>query len=94
MANDPDFIAAIESDDVRRQLVALRDLVAHELDVTRCDKCTALKLRTGDTAALVLRLQTIIREIEAMPEKEEASRLDKIRAARGNVVELRPGSAS
>lgn len=94
MANNPEFIDAIESDDVRRQLVALRDLVAHELDVHRCKDCTALKLRTGDTAALVLRLQTIIREIEAMPEKDETSRLDKIRAARSNVVELRPGNAS
>lgn len=94
MANDPEFIAAIKSDDVLRQLVALRDLVAHELDVARCPDCTALKMRAGDTAALVLRLQTIIREIEAMPEKAEVSRLDKIRAARGNVIEMRPGNVS
>lgn len=96
MTRKDGFLGEIESDEVRRQLVALRDLVAHELTVNRCDKCRALQLRTGDTAALVLRLQTLIREIEALPAEQEGTELDRIRQRRaaGNVIELRPGAGA
>jgi hypothetical protein len=68
----------VESGDTRRSLIALRDYVAHELEGNRCQKCAMSQLRTGDTAALVLRLQKIIEDIAALPpdqdEEAEANR--------------------
>lgn len=57
--------------DHRDSLIALRDYVAHELESNRCSKCFNSQLRTGDTAALVLRLQKIIEDIEAIADPDE-----------------------
>lgn len=66
--------------DYRESLVALRDYVAHELESNRCSKCFNSQLRTGDTASLVLRLQKIIEDIQAIPDpNEEADDLEKFR---------------
>lgn len=57
----------------RDKLVALRDFVAHELEGHRCKTCAMSQLRTGDTASLILRLKTLLDDIEALqdPEAEE-----------------------
>lgn len=79
----PSLAEEIASGDLRRQLVALRDYVAHELEANRCRTCQMSQLRTGDTAALVLRLQKINEEIAALPpESGEVSPLDELRARR------------
>lgn len=78
-----DLETEIQSGDRRRSLVALRDYLAHELGVHRCKTCEASQLRTGDTAALVLRLTKVIEEIEAIPAvSAEETPLEKLRAQR------------
>jgi hypothetical protein len=55
----------------RDKLIALRDYVAHELEANRCKTCFTSKLRTGDTAALVLRLKTLLDDIESIQDPNE-----------------------
>lgn len=79
------FEDEIESGDYRRSLIAMRDLVAHELSGKRCKSCEMLQMRSGETAALVLRLQKIIEDIDKLPnENGEVSKLDELRAKREN----------
>lgn len=87
---------AIETEDPRQQLMAVRAYLVHELEVNRCPSCQASKLRTGDTAALVLRLTTILREIAELPHPEgEYDPLEEIQRRRdGNVTEIRPGASA
>lgn len=66
-----DFVEEIESGDLRRSLVAIRDTIAHELDGHRCASCTTSRLKAGDQAALYLRLIKVIEEISALPSEEE-----------------------
>lgn len=68
---DTSFTDIISAGDTRESLVALRDYVAHELEGNRCPKCAMSQLRTGDTAALVLRLQKIIEDIEKLPPAQD-----------------------
>jgi len=68
---DTSFTDIISKGDTRESLVALRDYVAHELEGNRCPKCAMSQLRTGDTAALVLRLQKIIEDIEKLPPEQD-----------------------
>lgn len=86
-----DLVEEVQSGDMRRALVAIRDYVVHELDGNRCSKCSMSQLKTGDTAALILRLQKILEEIAALPaekkpgeddEPEELTGLARIRALR------------
>ena len=78
-----DVQKAVRSGDRREALVAIRDYLAHELEGKRCKTCAMSQLRTGDTAALVLRLTKVMEEIEAIPEHDgEVSDLDRIRARR------------
>lgn len=73
----------VASGDRRRSLIALRDYLAHELEGNRCPSCYMSKLRTGDTAALVLRLTKVMEEIEAIPDTlGTVSDLDRIRQRR------------
>lgn len=73
----------IKSGDRRRSLVALRDYLAHELQGHRCNSCAMSQLRTGDTAALVLRLQKVMEELEAIPNSDaEVTELDRLRQDR------------
>lgn len=65
-----DLVKEVQSGDMRRALIAIRDYVVHELDGNRCSKCAMSQLRTGDTAALVLRLQKVLEEIDALKEAE------------------------
>lgn len=79
------MVESVQSNDVRESLLALRDYVAHELDGNRCKQCAMSQLRTGDTAALVLRLQKIIEDIQALPDpNEEGDDFDRIIASQPN----------
>lgn len=79
---------AVRDKSHRVQLEAIRDLIAHELEGKRCKSCEMSQLRTGDIAALVLRLTKVLAELQAMPvETGQKSRLDQIReGARLSVV--------
>lgn len=75
---------AIETGDIRQSLVAIRDYVVQELEGHRCKACAMSQLKTGDTASLVLRLTTILADIEALPaEENDEDPLMAIRARRG-----------
>jgi hypothetical protein len=60
-------------------LEAIRDYIAHELEANQCKSCKASKLRTGDQSSLILRLQTVLEEIESLPKSEEVNRLAVVR---------------
>lgn len=67
----------------REQLEAIRDFLTHELEGNRCNSCRMSQLRTGDTAALVLRLMKVLEEIQDLPREDGVvSDLDRIRAKR------------
>jgi hypothetical protein len=55
----------------RQKLEAIRDYVAHELEANLCGTCLNSRLRTGDTASLVLRLKSVLDDIEALPDPNE-----------------------
>jgi hypothetical protein len=66
--------------DRRTQLEAIRDYLAHELEGNRCNTCRMSQLRTGDTAALVLRLSAILKEVDELPREDgTVSALDNLR---------------
>lgn len=62
------------------QLAAIRDYIAQQLEGHLCNTCLNSRLRTGDQASLILRLQTVLAEIEGLPKGEEVNRLDNIRS--------------
>ena len=66
----------------RDKLIALRDYVAHELEANRCKTCFNSQLRTGDTASLVLRLKSLLDDIEALPDPEVMEELDALEQLR------------
>ncbi|MFD4474696.1 hypothetical protein ACFWPU_01065 [Streptomyces sp. NPDC058471] len=71
---------AIATGDRRVSLEAIRKYLAHELEGNRCRQCAMSQLRTGDTAALVLRLMKVMEEIEALPhDNGVVSELDVLR---------------
>jgi hypothetical protein len=77
-----DLTEAVKQDP-RTQLEALRDYLAHELEGNRCNNCRMSQLRTGDTAALVLRLTNILDAINELPREDgQVSELDAIRERR------------
>lgn len=79
---DVDLTEAVKKDR-RTQLEAIRDYLAHELEGNRCNNCRMSQLRTGDTANLVLRLTTILSEIDQLPAADgTVSHLDQLRARR------------
>lgn len=69
---EPDLIEAVQSGDARRALIGLRDHIVRELDGNRCSKCQMSQIKAGDQASLILRLQQILKEIEALNQAEEA----------------------
>lgn len=82
-----DLTVEVASGDIIRTLTALRDYVAHELQGNRCKTCEMSKLRTGDTAALVLRLQKLVEDLDTLTPKDKkrpegVTSLDDIRARR------------
>lgn len=74
----------LKSSDPRVQLTAVRDYLINELMANRCKTCMSSKLRTGDQAALVLRLTTTLREISELPNPEaDLDPLQEIQGRRG-----------
>lgn len=74
---------AVKSGDPRRELEGIRDFLVQELEGHRCKSCMMSKLRTGDTAALVLRLQQILAELKALPVNDgQVTPLEKLRRRR------------
>lgn len=67
----------------KESLIAIRDYLAHELEANLCNTCLNSRLRTGDTAALVLRLTKVMEEIENMPEEKDGiDELERLRRRR------------
>lgn len=86
MANDK-FIEAIASKDRRTQLEGIRDYLSHELSANRCKACQSSMLRTGDQAALVLRLMKVLEDLEGISDVgDEKSELEKLREGDDDVV--------
>lgn len=84
------LVEEVQSGDMRRALVAIRDYVVHELDGNRCNKCSMSVLKTGDTAALILRLQKVLEEIAALPaEKAEGEDDDAPKTGLAGIRQLR-----
>lgn len=74
------FVKAMQSPDRRVQLEGLRDYLAHELGANRCKSCQSSMLRTGDQAALVLRLMKVLEDLEELADVgAEKTELDKLR---------------
>lgn len=89
---DGALMEGVQSGDRRKALEAMRDFTVWELEGHRCHKCAMSQLRTGDTAALLLRLSKILEDIEALPpEVKEVSGLAGIRKGRGSVTDIQMG---
>ena len=70
---------AVEGDR-RGALIAIRDYIANQLEGHLCSTCLNSRLRTGDQAALILRLAKIMEEIDQLSDPdEEVSQLDSLR---------------
>ncbi len=77
--SDSNLSEAVKNEDRRVQLEAIRDYIARELEANLCNTCRNSRLRTGDQASLILRLQNVLAEIEALPSGDEESPLGRIR---------------
>ncbi len=78
-----DLEDGVKSGDHKKALIAIRDYLVHELEGHRCKTCQMSQLRTGDTAAIVLRLQKVLDDIAEIPESTgEVTRLESIRRRR------------
>jgi len=75
----------------REQLEAMRDYVADQLEVHMCKTCLASKLRSGDQASLLLRLQQITEGLESLPSADEE---DEVEAVMREVRGLKKGANS
>lgn len=64
----------------REQLEAIRDYIAHELEANLCNTCRNSRLRTGDQASLILRLQTVLAELDALGDDKKVNRLATVRS--------------
>ena len=88
-ANKSALVRDVQSGDMRRALMAIRDYVVHELDGNRCSKCAMSQLKTGDTAALVLRLQKILEDIASLPEAKSGEDDDAPKSGLAGIRQLR-----
>lgn len=68
--------------DRKQQLEGIRDYITHQLEGNLCNTCLNSRLRTGDQASLILRLQDVLKELDALKPSEEGNRLDNIRRLR------------
>lgn len=79
----------------REQLEAIRDYIAHELEANLCNNCRNSRLRTGDQASLILRLQTVLAELDALGDEKKVNRLASVRSlhvAGGSEAEAEPSA--
>lgn len=86
--------------DRHEQLEAIRDYIARELEANLCSSCRNSRLRTGDQAALILRLQTVLAELDGLPKQVEGTvspleraRLSIAGRSTGTPAESSPGPA-
>lgn len=86
---DVDLTDSVKKDR-RTQLESIRDFLTHELEGNRCNSCRMSQLRTGDTAALVLRLMVVLAEIEALPREDGV--VTRLELIRGSVATRTPDS--
>lgn len=86
---------AVASGDRLESLIAVRDYLAWELEGHRCKTCSMSQLRTGDTAALVLRLCKVMEEIDELQAEraktKQTSGLASLREGRGTVTDIKLG---
>lgn len=90
------LVDEVHSEDMVRSLEALLGYVVHELEGNRCKTCQMSQLRTGDTAALVLRAQKLLEDISALKPTAKSAEgvlsLDDIRnrrnASRGSIPKV------
>jgi hypothetical protein len=74
----------VQQENLRESLEAIRDYIADQLEGNLCSTCLNSRLRTGDQASLILRLQTVLEQIEKIPVYDaEVSELEKIRNRAG-----------
>lgn len=78
----------------REQLEAIRDYIANELEANLCSTCKNSRLRTGDQASLILRLQNVLAEIEALGDAKAVNRLATVRSLHSDGGPTAPASAS
>lgn len=92
---DQTFLEKITSGNQRQVLDAMIEFVARELSGNRCSKCMNSNMKSSDLASLVLRLQKLIEDRDAIPEEgAEQSQIDKMKEARnaGASVTALPGT--
>jgi hypothetical protein len=83
-ANRKKLTEVVQEENMRESLEAIRDYIAHQLEANLCNTCLNSRLRTGDQASLILRLQTVLEQIEKIPVYDaEVSDLEKIRNRAG-----------
>lgn len=61
----------VKSESRRDQLESQRDYIAHQLEANLCKTCLNSRLRTGDQASLLMRLEQVLEKIEALPDPDE-----------------------
>jgi len=66
----------------RDQLEAIRDYIANELEANLCATCKNSRLRTGDQASLILRLQAVLSELDELGDEKAVNRLAMVRSLR------------
>src|SRR3954467_9161165 len=70
----------VANEDRRESLEAIRDYIAHQLEANLCGTCLNSRLRTGDQASLILRLTTVMEEIDKIPVYDaEVTQLEALR---------------
>lgn len=74
---------AVRSLDRRTQLEGIRDYITHELEANLCNTCKNSKLRTGDQASLIKRLEEVLDDIANLPKETGHSRLAAVRNIAG-----------
>lgn len=67
---------AVKDKSRRVQLEAVRDWIASQLETTVCKSCDTSRLRTGDQAALILRLTTVLKELEDLPDETASEKTE------------------
>ncbi|MGW0682876.1 hypothetical protein ACWD2L_05880 [Streptomyces sp. NPDC002754] len=80
----------VRKGDHRDSLIAMRDFVAHELEGNRCKTCFMSQMRTGELSALVLRLQKLVEDIEAIPDPNAEGEVDDLEKLRKSKLARAP----
>lgn len=92
---DLNFLEKITHGSQREVLDAMIEFVAKELSGNRCSKCMNSNMKSSDLASLVLRLQKLIEDRDALPtENDEKTQIEKMQEARnqGAQVTALPGT--